>query len=181
MVIWPEKVARGNADWDRVCSLLQVLALDPRRPLPLRSRWNASREYFTSADQFLERPMIYVDRRHVPAPHFSYAIRFNVSGSVHGSIPVDDAEQLEEFRRAINEALHGRLTQAERKRWEAAAEWRARLAANDPLAEVFASEAQEEGAKADHYYREVRAAIGGDHQAVLAGLVDVGAILRAAA
>lgn len=181
MVIWPDKVVRGNPDWDRVCSLLKVLALDPRRPLPVGSRRNVPREYFTSADQFLERPMIQVDRRRVAAPYFSYSLRFNVSGSVHGSIPVDDAEQLAEFRRAVNEALQGGLTIAERKRWEATAEWRQRLAANDPLADVFASEAQKEGSKADHYYREVRAAINGDHKAVLAGLIDVGTILRTAA
>lgn len=181
MVLWPKKVVQGDPDWDRACALMKVLALDPRRPLPLRSRWGVPREYFSSADQFLERPTIVVDRQRVAAPYYAYSLRFSVSCSVIGHIPVDDAEQLAEFRAVVNEALQDSLTVAERKRWIATEEWRKRVAANDPMAEVFSSEAHAEGTKASRYYSEVQAAIQGNHAAVLEGLIDIGNVLRAAA
>ena len=32
MVIWPKKISPDDAGWQQACALMQVLALDPRRP-----------------------------------------------------------------------------------------------------------------------------------------------------
>lgn len=188
MVIWPEKVVTGDEGWDNACALMRVLALDPRR----RNRKSIS--YFETADDFLDRPKIWVDRRHVLAPYFSYTLRFNVSASVHGSIPVDDSEQLEEFRRQVGASLLSDLTVAERARWEADRHFRESCRSGDPLAAVYSSVAGEESRKADRYYHEVRDAIEeprrfdgiarcslSSHKEVLEGLLRLGTTLQIAA
>lgn len=177
MVIWPKTVARGDSDWDGVCALLRVLALDPRSPRQNKAGWYAPPGFYASADDLLERPMIVVDRKQQPAPYYSYSLRFNVSASVHGQIPIGDTAQLAEFRRAVNASLQGPLTDAERKRWDADAEFRRRKAAQDPTAESFAIIAQQEAEKAELHYTQIRNSIQGDHAAVLAGLIDLGASL----
>ncbi len=193
MVIWPQKVCRGDEGWNRACALLQVLALDPRRPVTGR-QFSAQQQYFESAEDFLVRPKIWVDRKLVPAPYYTYALRFNVSASVHGAIPVIDTEQLEEFKQVVSAALHGELSAAERKRWEADAEFRRCCAANDPMAEVFSATGSEQSQKVDRYYRQVREAIEASrqntgyvaaslsrHEEVLDGLIRLGATLLKAA
>lgn len=192
MVIWPQKVCRGDEEWDRACALLQVLALAPRR-LDVR-RCADQRKYFESAEEFLVQPEIWVDRKLVPAPYYSYELHFNVSASVHGAIPVADLDQLSEFKQVVSSALHGELTAAERKRWEADAEFRRCCAANDPMAEVFAAAAGEQSRKADRYYHQVKDAIESSrrntgyvaaslsrHEEILDGLIRLGATLLKAA
>lgn len=191
MVIWPEKISSDDDGWLRVCALLQVLALDPRQLSPMGLK---PRRYFETADDFLIRPIIWVDRKQVPAPYFSYSLRFNVSASVHGSIPIDASDQIEEFKRRVNAALQSPLTVAERKRWEADCEFRKCCAANDSMATAFATVASDESRKADHYYHEVREAIEASrrytgyvaaslsrHEEVLDGLVRLGTTLLQAA
>lgn len=175
MVIWPKIVARGDSDWDSVCALLQVLALDPRSSRQTKGGWYAPPSFYASADDLLERPMIVVDRKQEPAPYYAYSLRFSVSASVHGHIPIGDTAQLAEFRRAVNASLQGPLTEAERKHWEADAEFRRRTAAKDPDAESFALIAHQEAEKAALHYTQARNSIQGDHAAVLAGLIGLGA------
>lgn len=191
MVIWPKAVSRGDEGWEKACALLQVLALDPR--MPLSRGFQKQRNFFESADDFLVRPNIYVDRKLVPAPYHSYCIRFNVSASVLGSIPIDDCEQLDEFRRAVSAALVGELTVAEQKRWAADSEFRRCCAAKDPLADAFTKTGAGEGRKADRYYHEVREAIEAprrftdywhaswsEHGEVLEGLIRLGSAMATA-
>lgn len=99
--------------WANAVALMQVLALDPRRP-PQRGR-----AFRVDADEFLMRPTVTVDRRQVPAPYCLYHLEFAVSCVVMGQIPVEDVKQLAEFGKVVNEALDGSLTTAERLRWEA--------------------------------------------------------------
>ena len=193
MVIWPKKVHVDDADWHRVCALLLVLALDPRRPAS-HQRHSLDRKYFDSADDFLVRPDIWVDRKLVPAPYYTYCLRFSVSLSAHGSIEVDDVAQIETFKEAVNAALHGKLTVAERKRWEANTEFLKCCAANDSKAELFAAAGREEGQRADRYYRLARESIEAprrlsgyvaaslsSHEEVLESLVCLGSSLLKAA
>ena len=204
MVIWPQKISPDNEGWQQACALMQVLALDPRRP-PTRAARHPGR-YFELADDILERPNIWVDRRLVPAPYFSYCLRFNVSASIHGSIPIDDVAQITEFKRVVNAALCGELTAAERKSWEAndqrldvlrKADSRDRSSQNgapDAAAHAFQAVAADESAKASRHYTSVRNEIEAprrfdgiprpslsSQEEVLAGLVQLGTtILRAA-
>jgi hypothetical protein len=135
-----------------------------------------------------------VDKRLVPAPYYSFSLRFNVSVSVHGSIFIADTEQVEEFKRVVNAALQSPLTVAERKRWEADNEFIKCCAANDPMASVFELAGSEESRKADRYYHEIREAIAAprrlidyghsslcQHEEVLDGLIRLGATLLKAA
>lgn len=202
MVLWPHKVSSDDKEWQQACALMQVLALDPRRPLEPASR--TPRGFFESADDYLVRPNIWVDRKQVPAPYFSYTLRFNVSASVHGSIPVDDAEQITEFKRAVNLAIQGELTTAERKSWEAEHQrleasrmaerqrWKGNREGLEHAAPVisttdFHAVAADEAAKASRYYAQVRQDIEAPrrydriaraslsrHEEVLAGLVQLG-------
>ena len=204
MVIWPKKISPDDAGWQQACALMQVLALDPRRP-PNRAARHLGR-YFESADDILERPNIWVDRRQVPAPYFSYCLRFNVSASVLGSIPIDDVQQIAEFKRAVNSALRGELTTAERKSWEAneqrlvvlrQADYQRRQPADasaDDKAHEFHAVAADESAKASRYYAAVRDQIESPrrfdgvaraslsrHEEVLAGLIRLGTTFLEAA
>lgn len=202
MVLWPHKVSSDDKEWQQACALMQVLALDPRRPLELANRKPGG--FFETADDYLVRPNIWVDRKQVPAPYFSYTLRFNVSVSVHGSIPVDDAEQISEFKRAVNSAIQGELTTAERKSWEAehkrleAARMAERqrcgrhgeiqgLAVPESAAADFHAVAVDEAAKASRFYAQVRQDIEAPrrydgiaraslsrHEEVLAGLIRLG-------
>lgn len=191
MVIWPNKISSDDDGWVRACALLQVLALDPRQPRP---RGFKPRQYFERADDFLIRPKTWVDTKQVPAPYFSYILHFNVSASVCGSIPIDAADEIEEFKRRVNSALQSPLTLAERKRWEADYAFRKCCAASDPLAPAFAMVCGDEGRKADCYYHEVREAIEASrrhtgyvaaslsrHEEVLDGLIRLGTTLLRAA
>ena len=203
MVIWPQKISPDDEGWQQACALMLVLALDPRRP-PTRAARHLGR-YFESADDILERPNIWVDRRLVPAPYFSYCLRFNVSASVHGSIPIDDVQQLAEFKRAVNAALRGELTAAERKSWEANEQRLVVLrqadsrrhpadAAADDKAHGFHAVAADESAKASRYYAAVRDQIEAPrrldgmaraslsrHEEILAGLIRLGTTFLQAA
>lgn len=204
MVIWPQKISPDDEGWQQACALMQVLALDPRRP-PTRAARHLGR-YFESADDILERPNIWVDRRLVPAPYFSYCLRFNVSASVHGSIPIDDVAQITEFKRAVDAALRGELTAAERKSWEAndqrlavlrKADLRGSSAQDgtpDATAHAFQVVAADESAKASRHYTAVRNEIEtprrfdgiprpslSRHEEVLAGLVQLGTTFLQAA
>lgn len=169
MLIWPKAVNDSDPDWARACALLQVLALDPRQP---SLRGHKPRPYFETADDFLVRPEIWVDRKRVPAPYYSYSLRFNVSASVHGSISVAAADQLEEFRRAVNAAIQAPLTAAERKRWEATNAAREREAAGDPKAEYWLTIAHDEGRKAQWLYDATRERIASSRRG--AGYVAAG-------
>ena len=199
MVIWPQKISTDDVGWQQACALMQVLALDPRRPQNRATRHLG--RYFESADDILERPNIWVDRRQVPAPYFSYCLRFNVSASVLGSIPVDDVQQIAEFKRAVNSALRGELTTAERKSWEAneqrlevlrqvgyQRQQPADQASADDKAREFHAVAADESAKASRYYDaavrdqiesphcfdRVARASRSRHEEVLVGLIRMG-------
>ena len=202
MVIWPQRISQDDGGWQQACALMQVVALDPRRP-PTRAARHLGR-YFESADDILERPNIWVDRRQVPAPYFSYCLRFNVSASVLGSIPIDDVQQIAEFKRVVNAALRGELTTAERKSWEAneqrlvvlrQADCRrqqsADASAGDTRQAISADEfhvaAADESAKASRYYAAVRDEIEAPrrfdgvaraslsrHEEIMAGLIRLG-------
>ena len=204
MVIWPQKISPDDEGWQQACALMQVLVLDPRRP-PTRAARHLGR-YFESADDILERPNIWVERRLVPAPYFSYCLRFNVSASVLGSIPIDDVAQITEFKRAVDAALRGELTAAERKSWEAndqrlavlrKADSRGSSAQDgtpDATAHAFQVVAADESAKASRHYTAVRNEIEAPrrfdgiprsslsrHEEVLAGLVQLGTTILQAA
>lgn len=197
MVIWPQKISPDDEGWQQACALMQVLALDPRRTVTRTTRHLG--RYFESADDILERPNIWVDRRQVPAPYFSYCLRFNVSASVLGSIPIDDVTQITEFKRVVNAALRGKLTAAERKSWEANDQRLAVLRKADSrdsssqngapaaAAHAFQAVAADESAKASRHYTAVRNEIEAPrrfdgiprsslsrHEEVLAGLVQLG-------
>lgn len=209
MVIWPKKISPEDEGWQQTCALLQVLALDPRRHQDRGTRHLG--RFFESADDLLERPNIWVDRRQVPAPYLSYCLRFNVSASVLGSIPVDDEAQIAEFKRVVNAAMTGELTKAERKCWEAADQrieairmaeqrrWDEYKGIASPSVPENASEdlqavAADEGAKASHYYTQIRNEIEtprrfdgvarpslSRHEEILAGLIRLGTSLLQAA
>lgn len=66
MVIWPEKIDRDDENWLQACALMQVLALDPRRHND--NATSKPRSFFESADDYLVRPNIWVDRKQVAAP-----------------------------------------------------------------------------------------------------------------
>lgn len=189
MVIWPEKIDRDDENWLQACALMQVLALDPRRHND--NATSKPRSFFESADDYLVRPNIWVDRKQVAAPYFSYDLRFNVSGSVLGSIPIDDANQIAEFKRVVNAALQGELTTSERKRWTVSQEYRRHTGG---VSEDELAVARTEGAKALRYYTQVREDIVAPrrfdgiaraslsrHEEVLAGLIRVGSSLLQAA
>lgn len=209
MVIWPQKISPDDEGWRKACALMQVLAFDPRRHMDRTTR-HLSR-YFESADDLLERPNIWVDRRQVPAPYFSYCLRFNVSASVLGSIPIDDEAQINEFKRTVNAALQGELTSAERKCWEAEHQrlenskmaerrrWEeykgiAAPAVPENAAIDLHAVAADEAAKASRFYTQVRNDIESSrrfdgiarpslsrHEEVLAGLILLGTTLLQAA
>lgn len=205
MVIWPQKISPDDEGWQQACALMQVLALDPRRPFTRTTRHLG--RYFESADDILERPNIWVDRRQVPAPYFSYCLRFNVSASVLGSIPIDDVAQITAFKRVVNAALQGELTAAERKSWEAndqrldvlrKADSRDSSSSQDgasaATAHVLQAVAADESAKASRHYTAVRNEIEAPrrfdgiprpslsrHEEVLAGLVQLGTTILQAA
>lgn len=65
MVIWPEKIDRDDENWLQACALMQVLALDPRRHND--NATSKPRSFFESADDYLVRPNIWVDRKQVAA------------------------------------------------------------------------------------------------------------------
>lgn len=190
MVIWPKEISSDDEGWVRACALLNVLALDPRQPSPQGFK---QRVYFESADDFLIRPQIWVDRKRIPAPYYAYALRFNVSASVHGTIPIDAAAQLAEFKRRVNAALHGPLTVAARKQWEANGEFLNCCRSDDAMAPAFAKVAADENQKADRYYIEMRetieaprrytgyvAASLSQHEEILEGLIRLGAAMHTA-
>lgn len=187
MVIWPEKVSCDDAAWQSACALMMVLALDPRQS---RSRTRKTGEYFETADDFLIRPLIWVDKKQELAPYLSYSLRFNVSCSVHGYIPIDAADQIKEFKERVNAALQSPLTVAERKRWACNTEFIACLRHKDPMADTFAATGRDEGQIADRHYLNVRNSImesrrssgyqGASlcsHEEVIDGLVVLGATL----
>lgn len=109
MVIWPKKVEQGDHGWDQALALLKYLPIDTRRP----------DGFLASADDFLVRPKIWVEQRLVDAPYFAYTIRFAVSCSVLGQISVDSTAELDEFKRAVSEALVSEITVAETNLWKA--------------------------------------------------------------
>lgn len=158
MVIWPKNVNRGDGDWKKVCMLLQVLALDPR----MGERWDGrarqwTSSYFHNADDYLIQPMIYVDQKRVAAPYYSYSVRFAVSCSFHGAIPVDSASELEEFRGAVNAALCSPITLAERRRWETNDDYlKACRSRNDADKEHYDAKRSEYGLIADTSYNTMR-------------------------
>lgn len=115
MVIFPSRVGSTNQDWLKACALMKVLPLDTRI-FSMRNR-KSNKHFIDSVDDILERPMIYVDSKEVPAPYFQYTLRFNVSASVHGQIPVGSELQLYEFTSVVTNALNSPLTVAEKNRW----------------------------------------------------------------
>lgn len=190
MVIFPSQISRNNQDWNRACALLLVLALDPRRYGVKKT----AKRFYETADDYLDRPMLYADRKWVPAPYYSFSLHFNVSASVHGSIPVDDDGQLEEFKQTINTALQGPLTSAERNIWEADDQRRKCEVKGDPMAGVCAGVASIEVATAMRYYDAARSAIEAprqfdgiqraglsSHEEILERLVQLGTSLMAKA
>ncbi|WP_126448037.1 hypothetical protein [Sulfuricystis multivorans] len=204
MVICPKKISPDDADWQQACALMQVLALDPRRPQNRAARHLG--RYFESADDILERPNIWVNHKLIPAPYFSYYLQFNVAVSVIGQIPIDDEQQITEFRRVVNSALRNELTTAIRKSWEANEQRLVVLrkaynqypqpddaTANDKVMELLAVAAAE-SAKAQRYYMAVRDQIEAPrrydgvarpslsrHEEVLAGLIRLGTMFLQAA
>ncbi len=116
MVILPNSISSDDNGWVQACALMLVLPLDPRCSTSPQRR---AGRFYQTADELLERPNVWSDQKQVPAPYFTYCLRFSVSASIHGSIPIDDAVQISEFKRVVNAALQGELTMAERRRWEA--------------------------------------------------------------
>lgn len=156
MVIWPKSINKNDGEWLRACALMQVLALNPRQE---SKRVRKPRETLKTADDYLFRPLVWIERKQVPAAHYSFSLRFNVSASVHGTIPVDDVDQIEEFKRVVNAALQGALTEAERNRWAADEAFRKSCSANDGMADGFHTLCGDEGRKADHFYLTAKESI----------------------
>lgn len=95
--------------WERTCALLRGLALDVRsvrKPL----------EQITPRD-LLPRATRVVNGRRVDQSFYAFSLSFNVSAQACGTIPIDDAEALAEFDRAVGAALASDLTKAEAERW----------------------------------------------------------------
>lgn len=189
MVIWPQTISPTDSAWKQVCALMRVLPLDPRAAV---TKGSCPRPFLERSDDVLVRPEIWVDRRRVPAPYWTYTLRFGVSASVHGSIPVEDAEQLMEFRQVVDAALVGPLTQAERKRWEADTQFRRLCRTGDPMAEIYREQGRQAGMLAHRHYDQVRrdieeprrkagfvAASLSRHEEVLHGLIELGAPVAA--
>ncbi|MBK4737924.1 hypothetical protein [Noviherbaspirillum pedocola] len=180
MVIWPQEVSSKDVEWRSACALMQVLALDPRRESLRGGRGWPVRRYFDSADDYLQRPMIYVDKQRVPAPYYQYSLRFNVSASVHGQIPVDDEQQLAEFRTVVNAALSGPLTVAERRQWENEEAQRTHTSQREPVEELGGEAVPTDRYSAMCFYDAVRASFetsrrsGVDHDDILNELVQLG-------
>lgn len=116
MMLYPKTIADTDADWRKACEFMQVIPLNPRKPSSRESRYQ--RAYYETADEFLQRPMVWEGNKYVPAAFYSYTLRFAVSLGVIGSIPVDATDQLNEFRRAVNAALKSRIGMLERRSWE---------------------------------------------------------------
>jgi len=124
MVIWPKAVSRDDEEWNKARALMQMIGLDPRRPVNIFERVKSredlwpGRAFFDWAKDILHRPMVYVGRspNPVPADYFEYCIRFEVSASVNGRIPVGDASQMEEFLLTVVAALGSDLGVAVRDR-----------------------------------------------------------------
>lgn len=159
MVISPKRVSQNDPDWRKVCALLKVLPLDPRNQA-FGKCFVKNEAYFTSAAELLERPFITVDRRKVPASYFTYVVPFAVSVTIGSSIDCDSGAELAEFTRALDEALSGPLTIAERRRWEAYCK-RNRLPRSwdrtltPEKADLWVVQNEEDG-NAMRYYTEVR-------------------------
>jgi hypothetical protein len=116
MVIWPKIVAAGDEGWDKACALLRMLPLDTRRRHVGRAKGEG---FIESAEEFLERPNIWVDKKLVPAPYYAYRLDFAVSCSVQGAIPAENEAELTEFKRVVTEAMGTDITLAERNSREA--------------------------------------------------------------
>ena len=164
MVIWPKIVATGDEGWDKACALLRTLPLDTRRRNVGQEKEEGFKE---SADEFFERPNIWVDRKLVPAPYYSYRLDFAVSCSVLGVIPVENGAELTEFKRVVSEALSTDITVAERNCREAQRKssdlqqrrHHLRDAPDDGVFEALRQQAQAESEIAIRHYRAARQAI----------------------
>ncbi len=192
MVIWPKKVSPSDQGWQDACALLQVLALDPRRPIAMQKGRNRIREaqrFYESADEYLIRPTIYVDRQPVLAPYVTYDLRFAVSATVIGSIPIDSESELVEFNSVLNSALQSPFTTAERKKWIAEYERIRCIREKDPMPDVFSAAATDENRKSMRWYNDTRAAIEeprtgevrasiSSHEEVLRRLIQLGAAMQ---
>jgi len=192
MVIWPKAINVSDDAWRQACALMQVLALDLRKYSP---RGYQRREYYESAEDFLVRPMIWENTKRVPAPYLQYALRFNVSASVHGSIPIDAADELEEFGRWVNAAIQSPLTVAQRKMWDICSErLKGERAGDYSMSGSLIEREREECAKAMFHYNDVRESIETSrrytnfkaaslsrHEEILGGLIRLGVDMLQAA
>lgn len=155
MVIYPTQISKEDPEWRKAVALFQVLAIDNRLPLHKNGE---VREYATKADQFLMRPMIYDENhRKVPAPYFSYAIRFTVSVVVIGSIQIDDQQQIDEFKWRLNAALNTSMTQASQRNFEAREKFtKSGRRSDEAMQAEWALRGREEALKADMHYDNIR-------------------------
>ncbi len=161
MILWPQVVSKSDGDWMSACALMQVLPLDTRATL-----YDRHGQFLESADAFLVRPMIQVDRKQVPAPYFQYCLRFSLSASVHGTISIDSVAELEEFRHVVSQCLASALTQSERTKWTAEREhhrlsWSRQVAAIANM-ETAVQEAQDADRNASFYLTQAHALIEAD-------------------
>lgn len=172
MIIEPQRVSPDDPQWHKACELFRVLALDPRR-----KQWKAgtsarfefrnkavATEFFESADDYLKRPEYWREGRQQLADSYIYNVHFGVACAIVGSIPVNDLEQLDEFRRTLNAALHSPFTEAARRRWRYEEQWRKhRGSVNEPERQMYAGLQAVAASQADSLYDAARAALWEKH------------------
>jgi hypothetical protein len=107
MVLWPQTISQDDRAWKQACALLQVLSLDPRMPSP---RGYAPRKMYTTARDYLVRPMLWIEKKQVQASYYLYCVRFSVSASIQGSIGLNDFAAINQFCERIDAALNSSLT-----------------------------------------------------------------------
>lgn len=167
MVINPETVSQSDPRWRRACALLKLLALEPRR-----QRWEPSTsahfvfgkktplEFIANADEYLARPEYWREGRRQLGDQYMYTVHFGVACTITGTIPVDAQEQLEEFRRAVNDAIQGPLTAAARRRWTYEQRWReVRAPKSDPERQMYLALQILAANEADRLYDAARAVV----------------------
>ena len=104
--VFVDRVNPSDLTWRRACALLATLSLDSRG-----FKDSAAPE---APRQLLHRPML--PQPHgapVPAPYYTASVRFVVSAAFHVRIPLDAPDQLQEFDRAIAEAIGTREFRAQ--------------------------------------------------------------------
>lgn len=149
MVIHPGRISKYNKDWIRACSLLKVLSLDTRTLGKSKTSY--------SAEDYLLRSKVFENGNWIDLPYYSFSLRFSVSASIHGSINVDSAAELEEFKAVVNSALCSEASIAERNWFELSEMRRALWYSNMEVPEDLTQRIQAESCSSHKYYDQARA------------------------